>query len=169
MVDAGILHEDEPLELLGGELVVVSPQGPRHRYLVTLLRERLVRAYAGSAWVQEDKPLAVSPHDLPEPDVAVIEGEPRDYRAHHPTGSDARLVVEVIVTSHERDRRKLPLYARGGVPEVWLLDAEAERAEVHSGPRPDGRFAQTRTLGPGDGIRPPGTDVEWRVRELFSS
>lgn len=168
MVDAGILRENEPVELLDGELVVVSPQGPRHGYVTTMLRERLVAAYGDAAWVREEKPLAVSSRDMPEPDIAVIAGRPHDYRTRHPRGVEARLVVEVAVTSHDLDRFKLRSYAVGGVEQVWLVDVPARRLEVYREPRPEaGRFAVARVVEPKEDVSPPGTSVAWSVGELL--
>src|SRR5215208_322510 len=84
MVEAGILGEDEPLELLDGRLVLMTPQGPEHGYSATTLRDRLQETYRGRAFVREDKPLDCGVESLPEPDLAVIPGTPRDFVTCHP-------------------------------------------------------------------------------------
>lgn len=74
MVEAGILREDEPLELVEGELVVMSPQGPAHGSTNVRLHRALSRVYEPAAHVQVQSHVEAGPHDLPEPDAAVIRG-----------------------------------------------------------------------------------------------
>src|SRR5437868_3260205 len=122
MLEDGILHEDEPVELLDGELVVVSPQGPAHASLLAGLNPRLAQAYAGPAHVRAHLPLDLRPYNLPEPDLAVISGDPQDYRDHHPRAGEVWLVVEIARTSQELDRKKAIIYAAAGIPVYWLID-----------------------------------------------
>src|SRR5436190_11722511 len=111
MLDAGILEEDEPVELLDGVLVEMTPQGPTHSSGTGDLADRLREAYGGRACVREEKPLVASVHSLPEPDVAVVRGRQGTYAKRHPTGADALLVVELALTSRALDRRKAAIYA----------------------------------------------------------
>jgi Uma2 family endonuclease len=166
MVDEGILRPDEPVELLEGRLVIVSPQGPPHASLVGALAEKLRAAYGARHAVREEKPLELS-DSLPEPDVAVVRGEQLDYAAQHPSGSDALLVVEVAVTSQMLDRDKARLYAKASVPVFWLLDVPARRLEVHTDPQPDGRYRFVQVLSDEDAAGPPETQTRWKVRELL--
>lgn len=167
MVELGILDEDEPIELLDGELVVVTPQGPRHGTTSGALRDRLIALYAGRACVREDKPLVASRHSLPEPDIAVCRGRHADYRHRHPAGADTILVVELAVTSQQVDRRKLALYARAAVPVVWLADLVRGRLDVYTGPQPDGSYASVATLGLDDVVTPPETTEAILVSDLI--
>jgi Uma2 family endonuclease len=167
MVQAGVSGEAEPLELLEGELLVVSPQGPRHSDLTTRIRDRLTRVYGSGTRVREEKPVLVSDRDMLEADVAVVMGEPGRYRKRHPRADETALIVEVAVTSQEHDRRKLRRYALGRAPEVWLLDAASRRLEVHRDPQPDGHFAQVRVLEPANAVDAPGTPEQLAVRELL--
>jgi Uma2 family endonuclease len=166
MVEAGILRADEPVELLEGRLVLVSPQGPPHASVVGALAEKLRGAFGPGVAVREEKPLEL-PDSLPEPDVAVVRGAQLDYAARHPGGGDALLAVEVAVTSQEIDREKARVYARAGVPVLWLLDVPARRLEVHTDPRPDGRYRLVQVLGDDDEVSPPGTTTRWKVRQLL--
>jgi Uma2 family endonuclease len=113
-VGAGILGEDEPVELVEGRPVVVSPQGPIPSSPVGGLAERPRAAYGPGFTARADKPLQLA-GGLPEPDVAVVRGGPLDYRARYPVPADVVLVVEAAVTSRRLDRRKARGYARGGV------------------------------------------------------
>lgn len=166
MVEEGILGEDEPVELLEGELVIVSPQDPRHAACLVTLTERLAEAYRGVAHVRPQVPLDARPHSLPEPDLAVVKGRPGDYSDRHPSGGDALLVIEIARTSRPIDRRKAGIYAGAGVPVYWLIDLAARQVEMFWGPAGRGAFDQRRVLGPDDHIELPGVDLRWLVADL---
>jgi Uma2 family endonuclease len=167
MVETGLLDEDEPLELLDGRLVVVSPLGPPHRYSVTTIAA-LLRAIAGpGAVVYEEKPLVAGEHSLPEPDVALVRGQPTEFKTRHPRVDECELVVEVSRTSQARDREKISIYAKYGGPVYWLVDLKARRVEVHSSPTEDGRYASVALLGEDDEVEVPGRDTRLRVRDLL--
>ena len=170
MVNAGIVSEDEPLELINGRLVHVVPQGPEHSTLTTRLRGLLLAAYRDQAViVREEKPLAVDEYSLPEPDLAVVRGVTADYAAAHPAASDVVLAVEVAVTSGDRDRgEKLPTYATSGIAQVWIVDAPARRVEVYTEPQTDGRYRCVRLLAPGDDIELPSAEASVAVRSVFA-
>jgi Uma2 family endonuclease len=169
MVDAGIFGEDDRVELVQGEILEVTPQGPEHRTLKDELHERLADAYRGrDAHVLNQGPLRAGPEGLPEPDLAVIRGARRDYLKRHPGGADALLVVEIAKTSQERDRAKAVDYARGGVPIYWLLDLEARTLDVFSEPDAErGRYRRLASLGEADEVALPNLDVRWRVGSLL--
>ncbi len=166
MVAAGVLADGEPVELIEGRLVVVSPQGPPHSSTVGALADRLRRAYEPGHAVREEKPIELS-DGLPEPDVAVVRGQQVDYGKRHPRATDVLLLVEVAVTSQEVDREKTRGYARDGVPEVWLLDVPARRLEVHVDPQRDGSYRVAKILGEQDELSPPGLAIVWKVAELL--
>jgi Uma2 family endonuclease len=166
MAELGILGEDEPLELLDGELVIVSPQNPRHAACLAALTERLVEAYRGVAHVRPQVPLDARPHSLPEPDLAVVKGRPSDYSERHPGGREALLVIEIARTSHQLDQRKVRIYAGAGVPIYWLVDLAARRLEVFWAPSARGVFEERQVLGPDDDVELPGLDVRWAVADI---
>lgn len=166
MVDAGILAPEDPVELLDGELIQMAAQGPLHIFLVHRLAPLLQEAYATQAHVVIQSTIGLGPRDLPDPDLSVIRGTLSDYRSRLPTGPEHLLIVEVAVTSLRQDRRKAALYARGGVPEYWILDTEGQRLEVHSGPTPEG-YKMVRLLDRNEEISPPGLDLSWRVADLL--
>ena len=165
MVEQGILGEDEHVELLEGELVVMSPQGPPHAARVSDLLQKLIHAYQGVAHLRSQAPLEVRPYSLPEPDAAVIRGEPLDYKQRHPIGSDALLVVEVARTSQRIDRRKVGIYAAAQVPAYWLIDLPKNQIEAFAKPA-HGTYEQHRVLTVGEEIELPGIDVRWPVADL---
>ena len=166
MVEAGILGEDERLELIEGELLTMSPQGPPHRMLAIVIRRALERAYGDRAHVQDHSTIDAGPHSLPEPDVAAVRGAVRDYAERLPTGGDLFLVVEVSQTTRAHDRRKAALYARAGVPVYWLVDLAPRTVTVYQDPGDDG-YRTMHTLGEDDTIGVPATDTTLPVSELL--
>ena len=166
MAEEGILGEDEHVELLDGELVVVSPQGPPHAARVMDLHQKMGDAYRGQAHVRSQVPFEARPHSLPEPDLAVIRGKPLDYGQRHPNGQDALLVVEVARTSQPIDRRKIGIYASAGAPVYWLIDLPKHQVEVFSEPTAHGTYGQRLVLAAGQEIELPGLGIRWPVSDL---
>lgn len=166
MVEAGVLAEDEPVELLDGRLVVMTPQGPPHSATITRLQARLHDAYGDRFLVRTQLPLDAGEHDLPEPDLAIVRPDETAYMTRHPTGRDAVLVVEVALTSQAVDRAKARLYARAGVAVYWLLDLEARRLEVRTDPAHDG-YEVTTVLAPNRSVDLPESHEQWTVASLL--
>lgn len=147
---AGILGEDDRVELLDGQLVDMSPIGPRHALVVDALGQLLVTAVAGRAWVRVQNPIALDPRSEPQPDIAVIRRPWQGYPVSHPQPQDVFLVIEVSDTSVEIDRgAKLELYARAGVQEVWIVDLTEDAVFVHRKPR-GGSYEFVSRLAPPD-------------------
>lgn len=121
MIAAGVLHEDSNLLLLEGEILQISPQNSPHSTAVGLVQDELTAALAPETHLRVQMPLYLGTASDPEPDLAVVSGQRRDYSLQQPTG--ALLVVEVADTSLAFDRgRKARVYARFGVPEYWVVD-----------------------------------------------
>lgn len=168
MVETGVLSEDEPLELLDGELVVVTPQGPVHSSLTEVIRRALELVYGAGFHTRCHSPVdAADPNNLPEPDVAVVRGQARSFLSRHPAAEDLVLVVEVARTSQALDRVKAHLYARAGVPVYWLVDLAARHVEVYTKPTPDGDYAERHTYREGEDVPVPGTATALPVRSLL--
>jgi Uma2 family endonuclease len=166
MVQAGILADDEAVELIEGELIEVPPQGPPHANVIRQLGSRLTRLYAHYA-VSQGAPIDAGPTSLPEPDVAVTSASAAELMQRHPRGDEVVLAIEVAVSSHALDRSKASIYARAAVPVYWLVDIPARRIEVHEEPQPDGRYRVVRVLAGNDTVTPPGTSAAWTVDELL--
>jgi Uma2 family endonuclease len=156
--------DDERLELLGGLLVAMSPQGTEHADVISRLATLLVKALADRALVRSHSPLVVADDSEPEPDVAVV--EPGDYSCEHP--SAALLVVEVSDSSLRTDREvKAPLYAAAGIQEYWIVNLVDRVIEVHRAPR-EGRYTDVAQHGRGVTLRPLAfADVVVAVGELI--
>jgi len=166
MVEQGILGEDERVELLDGDLLVVSPQGPPHSARLAALAHTLTRVYGDVAHPRTQMPLDARPYNLPEPDLAVVKGQPLDYLNRHPVGADTLLVIEVANISQAVDRRKIGIYAAAGVPVYWLIDLVARQIEVFTAPTDMGTFAQRRVLHPGDEVELPEVGVRLAVSAI---
>ncbi len=159
LIALGILDEDEPVELLGGEMVVREPQAGPHATAVQLVQQGLQRAF-GKGWtVRSQLPVALDDESEPEPDACVVPGAPRDYRASHPTRPV--LVVEVAEESLLRDRaRKGSLYARAGIGDYWIVNLREAVLEVYRQPvrsaraRHGWRYARVEHLAPKAAVSP---------------
>ncbi len=167
MVELGVLDEDEPVELLDGELVVVSPQGPTHRSLTVKVRRLLEKLYRDAFHAQDHSPVLGLPDSLPEPDVAVVRGQPEAYMDRLPGRDDVVLLVEIAVTSGAIDRRKARIYARAGYTTYWLLDVSARRLEVRAGPSTDGEYTSTQLLDENAEVELPELKRAIQVRDLL--
>jgi len=168
MAETGILAPDDRVELLDGEIVEMSPIGPRHAATVTRLEHLFHRLVGDHAIVRGQNPVRLDGYSEPEPDIALLMPRPDFYAADHPTPRDVLLIVEVADTSLRYDRHtKLPGYARAGIPEVWLVDLTADRVERYREPSGD-TYADQQILGPEATLTPlllP--DVKIRIGEIL--
>ena len=147
MAAAGIFTEDDDrVELIDGEVVTMSPIGTRHaacvRKLAGMIRDRIATQ---SLIVDVQNPIGLSEHSEPVPDISVLRPREDFYASGHPGPEDVLVLFEVADASVMYDRNtKLPLYARAGVVEVWLVDLVKNVVEVHSSPGPNGYATQQR-------------------------
>jgi Uma2 family endonuclease len=158
LVDLGAFAR-EPLELVGGRLIVAEPQGSYHVTAVGMLASRLGAVLAPGWTVRIQAPLALDAESAPEPDIAVVPGTWADHRDAHP--STAALTVEVADSSLAFDRDdKGSLYARAGLADYWIVNLVARVLEVYRDPAPDPaalygwRYRSRLTLLPGDTVAP---------------
>jgi len=154
MIDAGAIGEDEHVELVGGAIVEMSPEGPHHAGTIDLCAEILRGAFGPGFTVRVQHPLVIDPDGEPEPDLAVVAGGPRRHLGAHPRS--AALVVEVAESSLAYDRReKALLYARAGIAEYWIVNLAERRLEVHREPAPSG-YRRVDSLSAAEEIAPLG-------------
>lgn len=150
MIAAAVLTEDERVELLDGEVVAMPPIGEEHGDCVDALNHLLVPAAGDRARVRIQNPVRLPPGSEPEPDVVLA----RPGRGH-PGPDDVLLLIEVGDATIEKDRRvKVPIYARAGVTEVWIVDLPGRLVEVHRGPEPDGGYTRVTRHRPGEVLSP---------------
>ena len=166
MAEVGILGEHERIELIHGEILTMSPIGPRHCTAVDRFTYILVTALGPRAWVRVQSTVRLFSDTMPEPDLAILRR--RDYSRAHPTPADILLVIEIAETSLAYDRgKKAALYAEAGIPEYWVADTEGEALEVYR--EPDGqRYRQSTRFTGAVEVNPVAFhDVGVRLSEIF--
>jgi len=154
MAEVGILREDDRVELLDGQIVEMTPIGRRHAACVTRLTHLVAPLAGGGATLRIQSSLIVGEDQEPQPDVALVRYRSDGYETGHPRGPDTLLVIGVADTSVESDQeRKLPLYARAGIPETWLANLPGDALELYREPRA-GTYTGVRTARRGDTVAP---------------
>jgi len=159
LVDLGAFRPGERLELVGGTLVVREPQGGPHATAVGLCEDALREAFGAGWTVRAQSPIALDEDSEPEPDIAVVPGNRRDYRGGHP--SRPALIVEVADSSLQLDRgEKASLYARARIADYWIVNLVDSVLEVCRDPIEDTeapfgwRYGSAATLRAGDLVTP---------------
>ncbi len=149
LIGLGVFH-GEPIELIGGQLVVAEPQSPYHASGIGSA-EYALRAVLPPGWiVRTQAPVSLDDESEPEPDLAVVAGRPADYREAHP--ARPTLVVEVAESSLDFDRRqKGSLYARAGIQDYWIVNLVDRVLEIHRDPGRD-----------------PSAPYGWRYRSVIT-
>ena len=162
MGEAGVFEGNERVELIEGEIVEMAPIGSNHAGTTNVLTRSLFDAVGARAVVAVGNPVRLDRYNEPQPDFALLRPRADSYRDAHPTAADTLLLIEVADSSLRYDRKvKLPLYARHGVPELWIVDLEGGTVEVCREPRGDGYAAISR-VAPGDVLEPallPGVRI----------
>lgn len=154
MAAAGILTPGDRVELIEGEIVQLPPIGGPHSACVARFVSLLVTSLGEEGIVWPQNPLRLDEYSEPQPDVAILRPKADFYAAAGPFPGDVLLAIEVSDSTLAYDRsRKLPLYARAGVPETWLVDLPHAHLEAHWDPSPDG-YRQIRIYGRGESIAP---------------
>ena len=154
MAEAGLLSEDDRVELIEGEVIEMAPIGSRHHACVMRLDELLRRpGVPGGYIVSVQGPVRLDEGNELQPDLALLRRRPDFYAGELPKPEVVLLIVEVSDTTLSYDRDvKLPRYARAGVPEVWIVDLEGRRIESHSAPSAEG-YGDSREFGAGERAR----------------
>src|SRR5437773_2164991 len=150
LIELGVFQPGEDIELIGGELMVAEPQGAPHYTAIRKTAKALEAAF-GPGWeVRTEGPIGLDDDSEPEPDIAVVPGNPDDYARAHP--SHPALTVEVAESSLAIDRQhKGSLYARAGLADYWVLNLVDRVLEVYREPAPD--RGAPRGEGAGAGVR----------------
>jgi Uma2 family endonuclease len=173
LIEIGGFRPGEPVELLGGQLVVAEPQSGPHYTAIGLVEEALRRAFGAGWLIRTQGPIALDDDSEPEPDVAVARGGLRDFSFTHP--ARPVLVVEVAASSLALDRgHKGSLYARARLDDYWIVNLVDRVLEIYRTPVADStapfgwRYASTVVLDPAAVVAPlaaPGAAV--LVANLF--
>lgn len=159
----GELEPDARVELIEGEVVHMPPIGSRHGSITQFLDHLLYRALADRACVRGQLPVRLDNISEPVPDVAVVKSRADRYSRSHPTAADVLLIVEVSRSTLRYDTNvKLPLYARHGIPEVWIVDLKNNQFRTYRSPS-EGHYQDTASIAnPGKTAVPgvPGIIVD---------
>jgi Uma2 family endonuclease len=139
MAEAGVFGEDDRIELIDGDLIDMALIGQGHAGTVSRLTQALVLACAGRAIVSPQNPVWLDQASEPQPDLALLRYRADFYFADAPPGpADVLLLIEVADTSLRFDQTvKAPLYARAGIPELWIVDLSRRVVHVHRTPAGD--------------------------------
>lgn len=168
MAEAGIFGEDDRVELIEGEIIDMAPTGSQHAGTVVYLNTALQTALHGNALVSVQNPITLDEHSEPQPDLAVLRPRKDFYRDSHPRPRDVLLVIEIAASSATYDRDvKLPLYARFGIPEAWLVDLEQRRLERYAEPAAAGYLTRETVRDLAKVPLPTPTGGPLDLRSLF--
>ena len=152
---AGILHEDDRVELIDGEIIIMPPIGIRHTGGTDWTTTLLVPPLIGRATVQIAGPVRLNDRSMPEPDVALKRWTtPGSGPTGHATPEDVYLIIEFADSSLAFDRGpKLARYAAAGIPEVWVANLRAREVTAYAEPS-GSEYASVRTYRAGESISP---------------
>lgn len=155
MIEAGVLTENDRVELLEGYLVEKMPHDPLHDGTVQKINRRLTPSLP-AGWEVRVQMVVTLPRSEPEPDVAVVREDADGYMTRHPGPTDFGVLAEVANTSLDSDRDdKLPIYARAGIPVYWIVNVVDRQIEVYeqpSGPVANPGYSVRRVYVPGDAV-----------------
>ena len=149
MAEAGILTEDDRVELINGEIIRMAAIGSRHAACVSRINALFSRLLAGHATISVQNPVRLGDLSEPEPDLALLLPREDFYAGAHPGPGDVLLLIEVADSSLDFDRQtKVPLYATAGIAELWIVNLAQRQVEVFRGPGQQG-FDQRREVTDG--------------------
>ncbi|RJP26984.1 MAG: Uma2 family endonuclease [Candidatus Omnitrophota bacterium] len=150
----GILKEEDRVELVEGEIIHMVPIGIGHAGNVAHLSDLFHRILGNQVFIWNQNPIRIDVHSEPQPDLALLKRAPGKYMNEHPNPNDIFLVVEVSDTTLYYDRHtKVPLYARSGISEVWIVNLIDKTVEVYWEPSAAG-YAKSRVVEAGQTFSP---------------
>ena len=150
MSEAGILSENDKVELINGEIIEMSPIGRRHAACVDRINRLFSNILGIKVIVRVQNPIILNNLSEPEPDIALLKPRADFYESGHPQPQDIFLLIEVADSSLEYDRDvKIPLYASSGISEVWLVDIYEQVIIVYRYPSENG-YSDIQTLSRGE-------------------
>lgn len=146
MVGAGVLTENDRVELLRGKIIPMSPIGRFHAACVNLVNEFFLLKFQKQYTYLPQNPVAMLDDSEPEPDFVIARRDDDGYTAGHPTAQDILLLIEVSDSTLDKDRHhKLPIYADNGVEEYWIINLVDRQLEIYTQPSEQG-YAETAIL-----------------------
>lgn len=138
MAEVGILKSMDKLELINGEIILKNPSNPKHSSYVMRLDALFSNTFGRKIIVSVKHPLRIDQHSEPEPDIAILKYREDYYTETHPSSEDVILLIEVSDSSVNVDKTiKLPLYAKSGIQEFWIINLKSNQIEVYKNPKGD--------------------------------
>ena len=135
MAEVGLLNEDSRVELIDGEIIEMAPIGSFHGGNVNRLTRLFSKVIGDKAIISVQNPVVLGGYAEPQPDLSILRWRGDDYEQSNPHSEDVLLLVEVSDSTLHYDRDvKIPLYARNGIPEVWLLDIQNRQLDIYREP-----------------------------------
>ncbi|MEB3339980.1 Uma2 family endonuclease [Okeania sp.] len=136
MAESGILTENDRVELISGEIVKMSPIGLRHAACVNRITKLFFRHFLERAIIHVQNPIRLNNQNELQPDLSLLQERDDFYEGKYPQPEDVFLLIEVADSSIKYDREtKMPLYAKNGISEVWLIDINQQLVEVYRQPQ----------------------------------
>ncbi|MFZ0547001.1 MAG: Uma2 family endonuclease, partial [Candidatus Promineifilaceae bacterium] len=168
MAETGILTADDRVELIKGEIVTMSPVGPKHASIVNRLTSLLNRQLAERAILSIQNPIHLSQYSEPEPDLAILQERADFYEDAHPEPEDVLLVIEISDSSLAYDSAvKANLYAQAGIIELWIIDLNAQHITTYRKPTAEGYMTIERKDS-GDILNISAlSDIQLKVRAIL--
>jgi Uma2 family endonuclease len=162
------IFDNQPIELLEGELIQMSPEGEPHANRMRELARFLTRKLGDRAVVSEAHPVTLSPTSEPEPDIAIIEDLGREYDTHHPYPNNIFLIIEFSHSSLEQDLgQKRQIYAVAGIREYWVVNLKASQVHLYRQPEV-GDYQYSEIMQSGQIYPQAFPDISVDVSLLFS-
>jgi len=170
MLNAGVFHEDDRVELIDGEIVEVPLISPTHASHVMRAHYLLYPPLERQTLLGIHNPLDLGNASQPQPDLMLLKSREDFYSRAHPTPEDVLLLVEVADATLEYDRNvKAPLYARTGVPELWIVNLPDRQLEIYRNPTPGG-YGEHHWLKSGEAVTPSAfPDLTFAVDDMLGT
>ncbi len=168
MAEAGILTENDRVELINGELVKMAPIGSKHAAMVVQL-DRIFSRHENERYIiSAQNPLCINQYTELHPDLMILKPKDDLYSSVLPSPQDLFLIIEVSESSLDKDQTiKVPLYAQNDVPEVWIVNLKNKTLEVYREPSPNG-YASVSTLDQSQTVSPLSfPDIQLPIRDIF--
>lgn len=168
MVEAGILTENDRVELLEGQITEMNPQLPPHAATTQRAFRYLDRLLETVAYVRMQLPVTLKPKSEPEPDIAIVQIDANEYGDRHPAPDDIFLIIEIADSTLLGDRQqKAPVYAKAGIADYWILDVNTRQVYVFREPTQAG-YQQEMLLSANTILAPAAfPDIAIPLNQLF--
>ena len=168
MAEAGILSSDERFELLSGEIFAMAPIGSRHASCVDRLTNLLAAQVGLRAIARVQNPVRLNGGTETQPDLMLLQPQAEYYSSAHPGPGDVLLLIEVADTTVDSDRyHKLPIYARAGIVEFWMVNLQEDCVEVYTDPSATG-YSSRSVVGVDGEVSPTAfADVSLAVGQII--